>query len=141
MMRLVGSIITVVVVVGLVVGLVGCGGEGANVGTAMGYVYELEAGGTGVSVALPAIIISASSTPPEGYVPVVGAVVTLGEEIVTTNSLGFYAAFDLPPGEYDLEVDIDDDGVVDIAVTITIVAGETTWGTGHTEGGHDEGGS
>ncbi len=139
MMRLVGSTITVVVVVGLVVGLVGCGGEGANVGTAKGYVYELDVGGSAVA-ALPPIVISASPTPPEGYVPVVGAVVTLGEDIVTTNSLGFYAAFDLAPGEYELEVDIDDDGVVDIAVTITIVAGETTWGDGHTEGDHDEGG-
>jgi len=73
-------------------------------------------------------------------VPVVGAVVTIGEEIVTTNSLGFYAAFGLAPGEYELEVDIDDDGVVDISVTITITAGETTWGDGHSEGGHDEGG-
>ena len=134
MMRLVGSTITVVVVVGLVVGLVGCGGEGATVGTAKGYVYELDVGGSAVA-ALPPIVISASATPPEGYVPVVGAVVTLGAEIVTTNSLGFYAAFDLPPGEYELEVDIDDDGVVDIAVTIIIIAGETTWGAGHTEGG------
>ena len=133
MMRLVGSTITVVVVVGLVVGLIGCGGEGANVGTAMGYVYELDVGGSGVAVA-PPIIISASPTPPEGYVPAVGAVVTLGEDIVTTNSLGFYALYNLPPGEYELEVDIDDDGVVDIAVTITIIAGETTWGDDHTEG-------
>ena len=139
MMRLVGSTITVVVVVGLVVGLIGCSGGGANVGTAKGYVYELEAGGAAVSQ-LPLIIISPSPTPPEGYVPCVGAVVTLGEEIVTTNSLGFYVAFGLPPGEYTLEVDIDDDGVVDIAVTITITAGETTWGDDHTEGGHDEGG-
>ena len=134
MMRLVGSTITVVVVVGLVVGLVGCGGEGATVGTAKGYVYELDVGGSGVAVA-PPIIISASSTPPEGYVPAVGAVVTLGEEIAITNSLGFYVLSSLPPGEYELEVDIDDDGVVDIAVTIIIIAGETTWGTGHTEGG------
>jgi len=139
MMRLVGSTITVVVVVGLVVGLAGCGGEGANVGTAKGYVYELEAGGAAVSQ-LPPIIISPFATPPEGYVPAVGAVVTLGEHIVTTNSLGFYAAYGLAPGEYTLEVDIDDDGVVDIAVTITITAGETTWGDDHTEGGHDEGG-
>ena len=134
MMRLVGSTITVVVVVGLVVGLVGCGGEGANVGTAMGYVYELDVGGSAVA-ALPPIVISASQTPPEGYVPAVGAVVTLGEELAITNSLGFYVLASLPPGEYELEVDIDDDGVVDIAVTITIVAGETTWGDGHTEGG------
>lgn len=135
MMRLVGSTITVVVVVGLVVGLIGCGGEGANVGTAKGYVYELEAGGAALSAEPPPIVISASPTPPEGYVPAVGAVVTLGEEIVITNSLGFYVLSNLPPGEYELEVDIDDDGVVDIAVTITIVAGETTWGTGHSEGG------
>ncbi len=135
MVRLFGSTITVVVVVGLVVGLVGCGGEGANAGTAKGYVYELEAGGTALSAEPPPIIISASSTPPEGYVPAVGAVVTLGEEIVTTNSLGFYALYNLPPGEYELEVDIDDDGVVDIAVTITIIAGETTWGDDHDEGG------
>ncbi len=134
MMRLVGSTITVVVVVGLVVGLAGCGGEGANVGTAKGYVYELEAGGAAVSQ-LPPIIISPSPTPPEGYVPAVGAVITLGEAIVTTNSLGFYVAFGLAPGEYELEIDIDDDGVVDIAVTITITAGETTWGDGHGEGG------
>ncbi len=134
MMRLVGSTIIVVVVVGLVVGLVGCGGEGANVGTAKGYVYELDVGAPGVAVA-PPIIISASPTPPEGYVPAVGAVVTLGEELAITNSLGFYVLSDLPPGEYELEVDIDDDGVVDIAVTITIAAGETTWGTGHSEGG------
>ena len=134
MMRLVGSTIIVVVVVGLVVGLVGCGGEGATVGTAKGYVYELDVGGSAVA-ALPPIIISASPTPPEGYVRVVGAVVTLGEQIVTTNSLGFYALYNMPPGEYDLEVDIDDDGVVDIAVTITITAGETTWGDDHDEGG------
>ncbi len=139
MMRLVAGTITVVVVVGLVVGLAGCGGEEANVGTAKGYVYKLDVGGSAVA-ALPPIIISASPIPPEGYVAVAGAVVTLGEKIVTTNSLGFYAAYNLPPGEYELEVDIDDDGVVDIAVTITIVAGETTWGTGHTEGDHDEGG-
>ncbi len=67
--------------------------------------------------------------------PAVGAVVTLGEEIAITNSLGFYVLSSLPPGEYELEVDIDDDGVVDIAVTITITAGETTWGDDHSEGG------
>ena len=134
MMRLVASTITVVVVVGLVVGLVGCGGEGANVGAAKGYVYDLDVGGSAVAVA-PPIIISASATPPEGYVPAVGAVITLGEELAITNSLGFYVLYNLPPGEYELEVDIDDDGVVDIAVTITIVAGQTTWGTGHGEGG------
>ncbi|MCK4323945.1 MAG: hypothetical protein KAW89_05395 [Armatimonadetes bacterium] len=134
MMRLAGSTITVLVVVGLVVGLVGCGGEGANVGAAKGYVYELDVGAPGIAVA-PPIIISPFAIPPEGYVPAIGAVVTLGEELAITNSLGFYVLQDLPPGEYELEVDIDDDGVVDIAVTITIIAGETTWGTGHTEGG------
>ena len=133
MVRLVGSTITVVVVVGLVVGLVGCGGEGANVGVAKGYVYELDVGGSAVAT-LPPIVISASPIPPEGYVPAVGAVITLGEELAITNSLGFYALYNLPPGEYELEVDIDDDGVVDIAVTITIIAGETTWGDGHSEG-------
>jgi len=140
MMRLVGSTITVVVVVGLVVGLTGCGGEGANVGTAKGYVYQLEELAAVKTAVPPPIIISPFATPPEGYVPAVGAVVTLGERIVTTNSLGFYVAYGLAPGEYELEVDIDDDGVVDIAVTITITAGETTWGDDHTEGGHDEGG-
>jgi len=114
--------------------LVGCGGGGANVGAAKGYVYELDVGGAGLAVA-PPIVISASPTPPEGYVPAVGAVVTLGEELAITNSLGFYALYNLPPGEYELEVDIDDDGVVDIAVTITIIAGETTWGDDHDEGG------
>ncbi len=133
MMRLVGSAITVVVVVGLVVGLVGCGGDAATVGTAKGYVYELDVGGSAV-VTLPPIIISPWATPPEGYVRAVGVVVTVGARYVETNALGFYVLYGLPPGEYGLEVDIDDDGVADITVTITVAAGETTWGDDHSEG-------
>ncbi len=134
MVRPVLSSVVTVLVVCFFVTLLGChGGEPA--GSAAGYVYVLEElGGAAVSV-LPPIIISESSTPPEGYVPAVGAVVTIGQSYIDTNDLGFYVLSGLPPGTYDLEVDIDDDGVVDIAVEITIVAGETTWGDDHDEGG------
>ena len=54
---------------------------------------------------------------------------------VITNDLGFYMLGGIAPGTYYLEVDIDDDGVVDIAVELTIVAGATSWPPYHTEGG------
>ena len=135
MTRLVGLCVIVLVMLCWIAGLLGCGGGGGADTGAAGYVYVLSAVGASAPQVLPQIVISASATPPEGYEPAVNAVVTLGEELVTTNSLGFYMLTGLPPGVYSLEVDLDDDGVIDIAVTITIIAGEITWGDGHTEGG------
>ena len=134
MVRSVLSSVVTVLVVCFFVALLGCHG-GEPSGSAAGYVYVLEEiGGAAVS-ALPPIIISESSTAPEGYVPAVNALVTIGQMYVETNDLGFYVLWGLPPGTYYLEVDIDDDGVVDIAVEITITGGETTWGDDHDEGG------
>ncbi len=137
MTRTVASCVGVAVVVCLCAGLFGCGGGGAaTAGAAAGYVYTLPGlAGSTTTQTLPPIIISADSTPPEGYVAAVGARVLIGEDYIITNQLGFYRLTGLPPGTYEIEVDIDDDGVVDIAVELTILAGQTTWGAGHTEGG------
>ena len=136
MTRMVAGCMVVAVVVCLCAGLFGCGGgDAATTGAAAGYVYTLQglAGSTTPQV-LPPILISADPTPPEGYERAVGAKILIGEDYVITNQLGFYMLGGIAPGTYYLEVDIDDDGVVDIAVELTILAGQTTWGAGHTEG-------
>ena len=134
MLRIVAGPMVTLAVLCLVGAVLGCSGE-ALTGSARGYVYVLSPGAPTAMQTLPPIVISTSPTPPPGYEPAVGAVVTIGASTVITNSLGFYVLVGLPPGTYNLEVDLDDDGVVDIAVEIVIIAGQTTEGTDHTEGG------
>jgi hypothetical protein len=111
--------------------MTGCGGTcgGVSYGAATGFVYVPGGGGA------PIIVCQKESAPP-GYVPAEGAVVSIvgvpGAQ-VTIGSDGSYTITNIPPGEQTLEVVYD--GQPPVLIVIIVVAGQTTCGSGHSEGG------
>lgn len=108
--------------------LAGCGGGGITLGGAHGYVYEPIGGGTA--------IISASPTPPAGYQPVPAGTVVRIEGFpdlnTVTSATGEYLILGIPPGAQTLVVEAPGG---DIRISIPIIAGQITEGTGHSQGG------
>ena len=108
--------------------LSGCGGGDAGTGGAAGWVYQPIGGGQP--------IVSAVATPPTGYEPVVGAVVTIDgypDLTSTTGSGGEYLIMNIPPGSQGLTVTVG--GTPVVSLSIPIVADQITLGGGHQEGG------
>jgi hypothetical protein len=124
-----GTLAIVVMVIGVAL-LNGCGGDAdsCGYGGARGYVYESTTGAT--------TIVSASPTPPAGFVPVpAGTVVRIeGFPALTTNTSlsGFYYIPQILEGLRDLVV-VAPDGT--LVLEIPIIAGRITEGAGHQEGG------
>ena len=109
-------------------GLAGCGGDTNPLGGAAGWVYQPEGGGQP--------IISASPTPPAGYVAVphaTASVVGYPELTVSTGSDGGYLITSITPGTQTLVVQAT--GQAPLAVSIPIIANQITLGSGHQEGG------
>jgi len=123
------KVLAIVVVLALGLAIMGCeGGGGTDTGAAAGFVYQPIGGGTP--------IISASAVPPPGYEPVVGATVFIEGFpglTTTTNANGRYYIPGIPPGQQMLVAQVP--GQPDLRVSIPIIAGHVTLGTGHDEGG------
>ena len=109
----------------------GCGGAGDCTnctGSATGYVYQPEGGGTA--------IISASSEPPAGYEPVpVGTIVRVDgypELQTTTNEDGAYRIDDIMVGTRHIIVEAP---TGEVELNVPIISNRTTSGGGHEEGG------
>ena len=122
--------------VGLVVGMLavviaGCGGGATCVvcpGAAAGWVYHPIGGGPP--------IVSARSTPLPGYEAVAGATVRIADHpalTTTTNANGHYYISDIPVGAQELVVEVP--GQPRLVLSIPIIAGRVTMGSGHEEGG------
>ena len=122
--------------VGLVVGMLalviaGCGGRAARLvgtGAAAGWICQPVGGGQP--------IVSASPTLPPGYEPVVGATVSITNYpalTTTTNANGHYYISDIPAGAQELVVEVP--GQPRLVLSIPIIAGRVTMGSGHEEGG------
>lgn len=115
------AVAAVAVIAGLVIAvfMAGCGGGLAtDTGAAEGYLYLPDEGTTVVDgyVYRPAsgfgsLIVSDSPTPPAGYVPVDGAIVSLssaGRQTSTTNAAGYFVIVGLPPGDYEITITFGD---------------------------------
>lgn len=115
--------------------LSGCGGDAGSCGFggARGYVYQPTTG--------CAILISASATPPEGYVPVPeGTIVRIEgypDMQTFTHADGFYYLPQIPAG---LQVLVVEGPCEDATLQIPVIANRITEGGGHSEGGGGGGG-
>lgn len=117
-----------VVACAFVLTLVGCSGGAGGLGAAEGYVSQPIGGG--------AFIVAGTNWHPTGYEPVAGAVVFIEghpELTATTDANGYYFIDNIPAGWRTLVVRIV--GLPDVRFTIPIIAGHTTKGLGHEEGG------
>jgi hypothetical protein len=121
----------IAVIVGVLVAMAmlsGCsGGDSGSggFGGAMGWVYT---DGT-------TCIISGSSTPPPGYLPVADAtvlVVGLPDLTTVTDANGRYLLAPIPVGPQTLQVGAP---CGDLQYDVVIIAGQITVGGGHSEGG------
>jgi hypothetical protein len=80
-----------------------------------------------------AIIVSARSTPPAGYVPVKNVRLSIDGLSDTTDSSGEYFITGITPGTQTLVVTVP--GSSSVNYSIPIVADKITLGAGHQEGG------
>ena len=108
--------------------LSGCGGSETDYGGVAGYVYQPIGGGTA--------IVSANSTPPEGYEPVPEGTVVRIEGDATlwtaTDTRGFYLIWLVRPG---VQVVVVEALGGNLRLTLQIIANRITMGGGHSEGG------
>jgi hypothetical protein len=127
-----GHVATALIIVVIMVAMLlsGCGGDATSVGFggARGYAYQPIGGGN--------VLVTATSTPPEGYEPVpAGTAVSIQgyPEIATfTHSDGFYYMPIIPMGVQGLVVESPSGK---FTITIPIIANRITEGGGHSEGG------
>ena len=131
----------ILVVAFLAVTMTACGGGGASgqgagatavpplPGAAIGYVFVPVGGGA------PYVVCTPTNQRP-GDVPAVGATVSIvgltGSSVVV-GSTGRYSINNIPPGLQTLRVVYDSQAPVQLV--ILIVSGQSTCGSGHSEGG------
>lgn len=109
--------------------LSGCGGGGdSNTGGAAGWVLQPVGGGD--------VIVNGVETVPDGYEPVVGAVVSIeghSDLTDTSGTDGKYLIMGIPPGTQVLTVSVRGTSVA--ALDVPIIAGQISYGGAHHQGG------